>query len=65
MYSTWFSLDPLGYCERSLLEFWESALTRRGAESDECWDECSSDDVFDRRSGSEGLSWSFICRREG
>lgn len=36
IYSTWFSLEPRGYCDRSLLELWESAWTRFGAERDEC-----------------------------
>lgn len=63
MYSTWLSLEPRGYCERSLLELWESALTRRGAERDECWEDCSREDALDHWSGSEVRSLSFICRR--
>lgn len=38
---------------------------RRGAEIEECCDECSRDGVFDRRSGSEVRSLSFICLRAG
>lgn len=37
IYSTWFSVAPRGYCERSFREV--PASDRNGAESDECWED--------------------------
>lgn len=56
MYSTWFSPEPRGYCERSRLELWASACTRFGADREECCESASIDDEL--RLGSEVRSVS-------
>lgn len=41
MYSTWFSVDPRGYCDRSFREGCASGLYRLGADSDECCEDAA------------------------
>lgn len=60
MYSTWFSVDPRGYCGRSLRVECASGLYRRGAESEECCDDRPVDGVLDFELGSDDRSVSMI-----
>jgi hypothetical protein len=46
MYSTWFSVCPLGYWDRNLRLGCASGLYFRGAESEECWEETPLDGVL-------------------
>jgi len=68
IYSTWLSPEPRGYCERSRLEFWASACTRFGADSEECCESASIDEEL--KLGSEVRSMSAkggcgdLCGRE-
>lgn len=56
MYSTWFSVAPRGYCDRTLLG-WASSR-RRGAEREECCEEGPRDGVLDLELGSDVRSVS-------
>lgn len=58
IYSTWFSVDVRGYCDRSFLEGRPSALIRRGADRDECCDDTPLEGVLDFELGSETRSGS-------
>lgn len=59
MYSTWFSVAPRGYCERTLRGGWASnVFGRREAERDECCEDGPSEGVFDLELGSEVRSVS-------
>lgn len=61
MYSTWFSVAPRGYCDRSFLGGCASGLYRLGPDSDECWDERPVDGVLDLELGFEVRSVSVTC----
>jgi hypothetical protein len=58
IYSTWFSVELRGYCERSFLDGRAWGLVLRGAESDECCEDRPVEGVFDCELGSEMRSIS-------
>jgi len=60
IYSTWFSVSPLGYCDRNFLLLCASGLYFRGADSDECWEETPLDGVFEFELGFEVRSVSIM-----
>jgi hypothetical protein len=60
IYSTWFSLSPRGYCDRSFLLGCASGLYFRGAERDECCEDTPLDGVFEVELGSEFRSVSIM-----
>lgn len=60
MYSTWFSVSPRGYCDRSFLRGCASGLYFRGADSEECWEETPLEGVLELELGSEVRSVSII-----
>lgn len=55
IYSTCFSFDPRGYCERNRRRGWLAGLYPRGAplDSDECWDDAPVEGVLDFELGSD------------
>jgi hypothetical protein len=72
MYSTWFSVLPLGYCERNLRWGCEPAAYRRGAaESELCCEETPVEAVllfelgFEVRSASGALPCGGCGERDG
>lgn len=60
MYSTWFSVSPRGYCDRSFLFGCASGLYFLGAERDECSDDTPLEGVFEFELGSDVRSVSIM-----
>lgn len=59
IYSTWLSVSPLGYCDRSFRRDWGAVPARCGADRDECCEDEGSKEV-DLLLGSEIRSLSII-----
>lgn len=60
MYSTWLSVWPRGYCDRSFLAGCASGLYLRGADNDECCDDTPLEGVFEFELGSDVRSVSIM-----
>lgn len=60
MYSTWFSIPPLGYCDRNFLFGCASGLFFLGADKDECCDDTPLEGVFEFELGSDVRSVSIM-----
>jgi hypothetical protein len=53
IYSTWFSVSPLGYCDRNFLLGCASGLYFLGAERDECCEDTPLEGAFEFELGSD------------
>jgi len=60
MYSTWFSVSPLGYCDRNFLLGCASGLYFRGTEREECCEDTPLDGVLEFELGLDVRSVSII-----